>query len=112
MTKRLFSYDALEGTAVYFTGDGKGGFELVTESEDKQWERDACVQMANEGDEWGQGMKRGWTHYAHIPNHILHQWMLEGIDRGDMKALFDKVNSREWCMLKTVHKFHTPSHEG
>jgi len=108
MSEKIFSTDPLEGTVTTWKGDGKGGFVLTQHCEDKTWERDACVQMSNENEEWEEGMKKGYIHYAHIPLHILYQWMLEGIDPNNPAELFAKVNSREYCMLKTVPKNHAP----
>jgi hypothetical protein len=108
MTRRILTVDDIERTVTYFEGDGEGGFSLTQASEDKQWERDSCVQMCNENEEWAEGMKRGYIHYAHIPLHIMAQWKQEGVDINDLKALFAKVNQREYCCLRVVPKIHAP----
>ena len=109
MTKRLlFSYDDIEHRAVYFEGDGKGGFTLKTRNDMDflREEKDICTMVRNECDNWGEGMAEDGNlmHYAHIPNAILETWLKSGVNINDPKALLEMVNKREWCGLKLVDK--------
>jgi hypothetical protein len=109
--KRLLQYDPLEGSSIHWEGDGKGGSILTYSSCDLADTVDACAEARNGGDFWNKGKNKqdgDLIHYAHIDNFLLLQWMMEGVNVNDPKEIFKKVNSREYCLLKTVDKTHAP----
>jgi hypothetical protein len=51
-------------------------------------------------------VKESWLHYAHIPDQVLHQWAIAGVNINDPKELLKMVNKPEYRYLKLVNKVH------
>ena len=66
--------------------------------------------FANDDDKTKRGIKKGWWHYASIPNTLIVKWKQElGIDlfdRNDQKKVMKLLKQPEYKFLRTTSKVH------
>lgn len=102
--RRLF--DRSNGITTYIEAEG-GDLKFFHEFDDVSPTLEASKAMANDDQETKKQIKDGFWHYAHIPDSLLLKWHIEeGIDLRDQKALFAKVNSRDYRYLKCTGGLH------
>jgi hypothetical protein len=107
MAERLLDYDPFTGVRTYFSSDDKGKDWTFTYKYDPvTYELDASKSIQNNDDHWKDGVKESWLHYAHIPDQVLHQWAIAGVNINDPKELLKMVNKPEYRYLKLVDKVH------
>jgi hypothetical protein len=110
--KYLLSEDPTTGVRKWFEGDGKGGFDVVTEQMFPIGNVDMVQAMkADSGEQrWGKLIKSdsevAMTHYAHIPAPVMAAWAARGIDIGNRLELMRMVNTPEYANLRSVDKIH------
>ena len=109
--KRIVDYDPVSGISLYSDYDPVTDITTVIhEFDDCEANMERSKTLQNDNEYTRKGIKKGWWHYAHTPNHLLHKWLVEdGINpfrKGDMKRFIEKINSREYRHFKTTTKLH------
>jgi hypothetical protein len=111
MAKRVLEYDPLTGitTSVDYIPDTDTTV-VYREQSDVNLILDANKALQNDDDVTKKGIKKGWWHYAQIPNIIIEKWLNEhGVDiynKDHEKAVFKLLNRPEYRYLKTTAKMH------
>ena len=78
----------------------------VQRVEDIQPILESNLVLRNDEQASRDGIKRGMLRYGHIPNAVLAQWALEGVNINDTKELFRMINKPENARYKTTTKVH------
>ena len=111
MSKRLVEHNPFTGVTTFCDYNPlTDETTIISEFLDLQTNVDVTRAAANDAELTKRGIKGDFWWYASIPMPLIHKWLVEdGIDvfkRGHEKAVFSKVNSREFCGLKATTKFH------
>lgn len=109
MPERFFDYDPYAGVTTYFSSDTGNDWTFTYKYDPVTYELDASKELAKTDDHWKDGVKKGWVHYCHIPDQIMHKWAVEGVNINDPKALLEMVNRPEYAYLKLTDKKHGDS---
>jgi hypothetical protein len=110
--KYLLSEDPTTGVRKWFEGDGKGGFDIITEQMFPMGNVDMVKTLKDDTgvQRWDNLIKKdsdvALTHYAHIPAPVMATWAARGIDIGNNLELMRMVNSPEYANLRSVDKIH------
>jgi hypothetical protein len=102
----LLDYDPLSRVKTYFSSEGDN-WAIRHEFEDVSPEVDASRELQKDDDHWKKGVKESWLHAAHIPDAILLQWHVMGVNINEPKELLKMVQRREWRYLMCVDKILT-----
>lgn len=99
-------YDPVNGIKTFFSSSGKTGeiWNIRQEFEDVSHEVDASRELQKDDEHWKKGVKNGWLHAAHIPDAILLQWHLMGVNINEPKELLRMVQRPEWRYLCCTNK--------
>jgi hypothetical protein len=107
--ERFFDYDPFTGVRTYFSSETGDDWTFTYKYDPVTYELDASRELAKDPDHWKDGVKDGWVHYAHIPDQVLHQWAIQGVNITDPKELLKMVNKPEFSDLKNTKKNHGDS---
>ena len=107
MSKRLLSYDPLNGVSAWFEGDGQGGGVIGhTQDVSKILERNMNLQRCPEYK--SQGIKESWMHFAHVPAismmEISKKFHVDFSNKDDFAKIERILSSRDYCKLRTVDR--------
>ena len=108
--KRLLDYNPITGEKVWFSDNQDGSFNM-THEQDVEPILEANKRLLHHGNR-KKGIKKGFWHYASIPNILITKWSKEV--GGDIlsskftKELFKRINSRDYAHLKTTEGQHSP----
>ena len=110
---KLLDFNPFNGIETIFHWDNqKEQFQLEYKHRDVEPQLDASKALANDSDYTAKGMKRGWLHYAHIPDIVILKWKYEkGVDiynPNHQKKIYQLLNDPEYRSLKTTTMFHEP----
>lgn len=109
---RLIDHDVFTGITTLFDYDDLTDTTTIKTVQDVEGQLEASKSLASDEDYTKSGFKHDMWHYAHIPNGIIQQWLVEkGVDifkKDDNKKVFQLLNDPEYRHLKTTHKFHQP----
>jgi hypothetical protein len=111
MAKRVLDYDPLSGITRYFDYIPETDTSVVySEQEGVNLILDANKALQNDDQLTRDGIKKGWWHYAQIPNIIIEKWLNEhGVDiynKDHEKKVYSLLNQPEYRYLKTTTKMH------
>lgn len=111
-SKRLLSIDP-DGTEKWFVHDPIAKTNTIHyEHHDLEPILDYAHALRMATDYSKKGIKRGWWHYAHIPNIIIAKLRFEyGLnvwDNNHKKRIFEVLN-RDFPKLKLTEGFHVPN---
>lgn len=107
--ERLLDYDPINGVKTFHSSAGKAGeiWAIRQEFEDVSPEVDASRVLGNDPEHWKGGVKKSWLHYAHIPDSLLLNWHVQGININNPRELTRMVNRPEYAYLRcTGSKLH------
>lgn len=100
--KRLIDSDPVTRTKMWFHTDDSEGVDHVESVQDVEPILNWNKARKNESDGW---LSEKWgRHAATIPNIIIEQWLLEGInvfDQNDWPEVKRRLNSNSWSHLRT-----------
>jgi hypothetical protein len=108
--KKLIDLDPLTGEATWFYGNNDGTF-TISNQQDVSGILEANKREANVESISKKGIKKGYWHYATIPNILVAKWSAEV--GGDIlsnkfkKELFKRLNHPDYKYLKATHGRHT-----
>lgn len=99
-------YDPVNGIKTFFSSEGREGenWAIRQEFEDVSHEVDASRELQKDDDHWKDGVRTSWLHAAHIPDAILLQWHIAGVNINDPKELLRMVQRPEYRYLMCVDK--------
>lgn len=111
--KRLLGYDPVTGVQTWYHSDGQDGKSFfIEEIQDVSQiiEENKAIQNHHAGGAMGMnqvfrdGVKKGWTHVARIPNTVITKWLYEkGVnvfDKNHLPAVKRLLNDPEWRHLR------------
>jgi hypothetical protein len=108
--KRLIDLDPLTGESTWFYGNNDGTF-TISNQQDVTGIIEANKREASMDSLWKKGIKKGWAHYATVPNVLVSKWSAEVggdiLDKKYEKELFKRLNHPDYKYLKTTHGRHT-----
>ena len=108
--KRILDYDPFSRITRTFDYIPETDTAVVHSTQDVSLILDANKELANLPDVTAQGIKKGWWHYATIPNIVIEKWLNElGVDvynKHHEKEVFKLLNQPEYRYLKTTAKMH------
>lgn len=110
--ERLIDYDPVSGIRTYGSSEvvkGEEVWAIRQDFDDVSPEVDAAKVLANDPEHWKKGVKESWLHYGHIPDPVLLQWHVQGVDINNPQELFKMVNRPEYAYLRCTPKIHTVS---
>jgi len=105
--KRLADYDPFTRTSTFFEYDHLTDTSIITSVQDVEAHLDWSKGLAKDDEYSKKGMKKEMWHYAHIPDSVMHKWLIEGVDINDTKELIRRVNTPDYAYLKVTSKKHT-----
>jgi hypothetical protein len=107
--KRILDLDPLTGEATYFIDNHDGTFTISNQQSGIENILEANKREANSENIWKKGIKKGWAHYATIPNVLVAKWSHEVggdiLSKKFEKELFKRINNPDYKYLKTTEDY-------
>jgi hypothetical protein len=111
--KRLIDFDPLTGEATWFYDNHDGTFTISNQQDDSVVSTilESNKRLASMESISKKGIKKGYWHYATVPNVLVAKWSAEVggdiLDKKFSKELFARLNNPDYKYLKATHARHT-----
>lgn len=109
--KRILSRNPYNGITEIFHHDPVTDVTTIETVQDVEAALNETKRRANDTDYTRAGMKKGWLHYAYLPDIVILQlktkYNLNVFSKEDSKAVFRVIN-RDYPHLKTTAMRHNP----
>ena len=105
MSKELLDHDPVTGLSTWFEVDESEKKFHIHTTQDVQPFLEKNKQLQNRPEYKQAGIKAGFQHVAHIPDVVVHKWLMEGVnvfDPNHKDAIMRKLRDPEYRHLRTT----------